>query len=289
MIYVLKIQSFLKSIQLTSMSLIKLFFLSNLMRFRFPKKNISNRELLILGNGPALIKDINEINNLNSYDKLAVNHFAESVLYCELKPSYYCINAPELFLDSSDDETEKRRDILFNSLVLKTSWNITLLVINAARKESKWKNIIAMSPNIKVTYYNTNPFDGFKFVKYFIWRYNLGLPAPHNVIIPSIILAINENYKVINLLGVDHSWLKEIIVQDDNLVLLNQKHFYDHKESKLEPMRKGITHSRKLHEILHKFYHAFKGYHEIEDFALAQNVQIYNLTSESYIDAFKRK
>jgi hypothetical protein len=54
-------------------------------------------------------------------------------------------------------------------------------------------------------------------------------------------------------------------------------------------MRKRYDEERKLHEILHKFYLTFKGYHEIKEYALKNNSVIYNLTEGSFIDAFERK
>ena len=90
-------------------------------------------------------------------------------------------------------------------------------------------------------------------------------------------------------MGVDHSWLNEIFVTDENVVLLNQKHFYDQLKSKHMPMSKDLNSSRKLHEVLQKFYYTFRGYHEIAEFSSNYHVVVYNLTAGSYIDAFKRE
>lgn len=284
----LHLQNFLSLNFQTILSLIKICVLSDVFKFKLSKSTDQKKDMIILANGPSLKTDLDKISNINDYDLLAVNHFAEDILYNTLKPSYYCINAPELFLDVSSVEVEKRRDTLFFNLYSKTSWNLTLFVINNSKNHYKWKNIISDNSNIKIQYYNNTPINGFRFFKFFSWRNNIGMPPPHNVLIPSIIQSINLNYKRILLVGVDHSWLNEIAVTEDNLVLLNQKHFYDRSTSKHMPMIKDSNNIRKLHEILHKFYFTFKGYHQIEDFANNYNVSIFNLTSGSYIDAFKR-
>jgi len=95
--------------------------------------------------------------------------------------------------------------------------------------------------------------------------------------------------KNIYLLGIDHSWLKEISVDKNNNVLINQKHFYDENSSEPKAMHKGGKNQRALHEVLQKFVYSFKGYFEIKNFANKQNVNIYNCTPGSYVDAFERK
>lgn len=276
---------------LTIQAFVKLVLLTNISIVCKPEHEKRSKELLILGNGPSLLADLKrKVVSLTKYDLLAVNHFAESNQYEEFRPNLYCIGAPELFVDSTG-EMQKKGIKLFECLANKTQWDITLYIVCTANKVNYWRDIIAGNPHIKVKFFNNAPLEGFNFVKFFLWRYNFGLPRPHNVLIPSIIIAVNQNYKVINIFGADHSWLSEIYVTDDNITLLNQKHFYDYKNSKPETMRKGVDESvaRKLHEILHKFYLAFKGYHEIVAFTESQGVQVYNLTTDSFIDAFKRK
>ncbi len=270
------------------LSLIKIFVLSDFFAIRFTKDDNHKQSVIILGNGPSLSKDLKKVKNINNFDLFAVNHFADHNLFTSLKPSYYCINAPELFLDESNVELADRRDMLFSNLSSKTNWDMTLFVVNSAKKYYRWQDMLSVNNKIKIIYYNNTPIDGFNFFKFFMWRNNIGLPAPHNVLIPSIIQSINLSYKKIFLLGVDHSWLNEIVVSDENIVLLNQKHFYDKFNSMHKPMTKDLNNSRKLHEVLHKFYYTFRGYHEIEKFSINYYVSVYNLTTGSYIDAFKR-
>ena len=286
---ILHLYSFSNLIFKSILSLIKIFVLSNFSAIRFAKDFNHKKSVIILGNGPSLSIDLKKINNINNFDLFAVNHFADHNLFSSLKPRYYCINAPELFLDDSSVELANRRDVLFSNLSSKTNWNMTLFVINSAKKSYRWQDIISENNNIKIRYYNNTPIDGFNFFKFFLWRNNFGLPAPHNVLIPSIIQSINLSYKKIFLLGVDHSWLNEIFVTDENVVLLNQKHFYDQLKSKHMPMSKDLNSSRKLHEVLQKFYYTFRGYHEIAKFSSNYHVVVYNLTAGSYIDAFKRE
>ena len=57
-----------------------------------------------------------------------------------------------------------------------------------------------------------------------------------------------------------------------------------------KPMYHGTTKKeRKLHEVLIKFYYAFKGYWDLKEYAGKKNVEIVNLTANSYIDAFNKE
>jgi hypothetical protein len=116
----------------------------------------------------------------------------------------------------------------------------------------------------------------------------LGMPRPHNVLIPSLMIGIWTGYKSINIYGADHSWLPMIKVLENNVPVLSQNHFYDKNIQEHKPMTKKGVGKRKLHEILHKFYLSFKAYHMIDKMAKKQEIKIVNLTKDSFIDAFDR-
>ncbi|NJL74615.1 MAG: hypothetical protein HC892_05805 [Saprospiraceae bacterium] len=114
------------------------------------------------------------------------------------------------------------------------------------------------------------------------------MPRPHNVLIPSLMLAINIGFKEIFVVGADHSWLEELTVNENNEALLHQKHFYDEESSKPEYMYRQGKRPRKLHEILEKFMLSFRAYFDIREYSESKEVQIWNATPKSYIDAFER-
>jgi len=288
--WIINIQTFLQLFSQTIGSIIKIIFLTKFSFIGKIKKKESNSNLLILGNGPSLKSDIeNNLEIIRKFDLLAVNYFATTDYFSTLKPQYYSIAAPEMFKNNSNPEILKNSKQLFKDIAKKTNWPMTLFIPAIAYKANEWKKIILENKNIDIVYFNNTPINGFKWFKYFLWKNNYGMPRPHNVLIPSLIISINLKYNNIYINGADHSWLKEISVNNQNEALINQKHFYDYNSSTPKPMHKGGKGQRKLHEILEKFYFTFKSYHEINEFANSQDIKIINLTEGSFIDAFKRE
>ena len=281
------IQIFINNLVLSTLSVIKIIILS-----KFHKQNklvTENNAVVILGNGPSLINSYKENKGfINSMDKICVNHFAETNLYSILKPNIYILAAPEMWIDDVEEFYFKKGEKLFSTIANSTKWYLSLFIPANASKFQRWQKEIKQNKNITIHYFNTTPIEGFNWFENYCFSRNWGMPRPHNVLIPSLIIAINTAYKKIYLLGADHSWMKDIWVSDNNEVLLTQKHFYDIKTAIAKPMDNLGKGSRKMHEVLIKFVYAFKGYFRIKEYADYKGVEILNATPESYIDAFKR-
>lgn len=256
----------------------------------FPKieKAKQNKDCLILANGPSLNSSIE---NHGSFilDKIlfCVNFFPSTPLYEKLKPSYHIISAPELWRSDATPAYLEHSRKLYAEIAEKTTWYLTILIPYEAKKFTAWQQNVRKNKNINIIYYNVIPVEGPRWFIHFLFKNNFGMPRPHNVLIPSLMLSINLGFKNIYIWGADHSWLPEISVDDNNRVLINQKHFYDESTSKPLPMNK-LRGERKLYEVLTKFVYSFHGYFIIKEFASKQGVKILNATPKSFIDAFER-
>jgi len=261
-------------------------------RFFLKKYKPQNRkdDCVILGNSPSLEKSL-ETNPLffENKDLFAVNFFWKSDYFTKIKPKYYVIVSTNYWSKNQIPTNKEGRLNTFKEIASKVDWEMILFVPAMAKKFNDWKEEISKNNLIKIVYFNITPVEGFRFLNFYFFRKGLGMPRPHNVLIPSIKFAIELKYKNIYLLGAEHSWLKEIIVGDDNVVYLSQKHFYDHQTAKPDVMYKGSTNDvRNLSETLMKFVHSFNSYYILEDYAKKNNVKIFNATKDSYIDAFER-
>ena len=95
-------------------------------------------------------------------------------------------------------------------------------------------------------------------------------------------------YQIIELYGVEHSWIHHLSVNESNEVCLENPHFFDRKQSVKRTWEELFKKDEKLHQILRMYADMFEAYHELDEFAQQHHVEIINRTKGSFIDAFKR-
>lgn len=281
-----KMQKFLTDLFNSIFSIVKVFILSHFFT-HIKNKRTNKEEIIILANGPCLTQDlINNYTYINSGTKLCVNFFALYEEYQKLKPEYYVLAAPEFWLPKPSKYFREKKETLINFLVNKTDWNMIILIPYQA-KSSDFVNRVSSNNRIEFLYYNNTPIEGLKFVSHLLFRLNLGMPRPHNVLIPSIFLSLNLGFKKIIIFGADHSWHEEIKIDETNTVTVNHEHFYDKSKVQM-PMYKLEGEKYFIHDIFRKLHFAFKGYFVLRDYAESLGAEVLNASSKSYIDAFKR-
>ena len=264
------------------LSVVKIVLQSKLVT-RLPGHFSNPDELLILANGPSLKRTVEESADfVCGKTLLAVNFCVTSPMFEQLKPELYLIADPLFWI------VPEKREQLFRTMAEKTTWDMNFLVPARALKNKEWQPLLAGNPHIRLYIYNTTPIEGFQGFCNWIFSKGWGVPRPHNVLIPSIAMGIRLPFKKIYLAGADHSWLPEITVTDDNVVLMHQKHFYDQNKSKAATVTQENLHSARLYTILYHMYVAFKSYFVLEDYARSRGKEVINVTPGSYIDAFKR-
>ena len=151
---------------------------------------------------------------------------------------------------------------------------------------------IKFKSNIHVVFYNSNTVDKSSYFSSFAYKHQLGMPKMQNVMVASIMLGLLMKYSVIELYGVEHNWLPNLYVGEDNLVYLKNEHFYDKDNVKPKP-QKDIQHLDEypLYLNIQHYARMFQSYWEIKKYVESNNIktEIINMTKGSFIDAFKRK
>lgn len=237
-------------------------------------------ELVVLGNGPSLNQTIADHSDFLANRKLlAVNFAANTPVFNQLKPEYYVLADPHFFNPNGNPAVAS----LWQNIA-GADWQLTLLVPVKAKLPAE----VTGKANITVERYNLTPVEGSRCVSHLLYRLNLGMPRPRNVLIPSLMLAVAKGFRQIYVAGADHSWMKTISVDDDNHVVSIQPHFY--KDSDGEKSRVSTEYMNyPLHQIVYSFYIAFRSYHTIRDYAESRHTSITNITPSSFIDAFLRR
>ncbi len=283
----IKIQYFIVRLLKIAESVLKILLWSK--RTDLSEVKADFKEVVILGNGPSFKKMLSDYPDfLEGKDLICVNHFPSTEEYQKLQPKYFIASAEDLYYEDIEERFIEQSKKLFDAINEKTNWPLVLFFPFEARKYKRWQKQIIENKHIKIVYYNKTPIEGLALIRNSFYNLKLGMVRPHNIMIPSIFMSIWLGYKKIYLWGADHSWLKDISVNENNEALINQRHFYDENASKSLPMVWKKNERRKLHEILYKFMTAFKGYFDVGEYARSRGVEVLNCTKGSFIDAFKR-
>ncbi len=283
----IKFYTILRLLSQTFLGILKIVFLSK-SGLKIKQTQHCNNNLILLGNGPSLTDYItNNRDKIAESHNLALNHFATTNYFEEIKPEYYVAIAHDLFLDDVMPEHIQASNKLFETMASKTTWKMIFFVPYFAKKQSRWQKILQSNTNITVRYFNETPVEGFEGFCNLAYSKNWGMPRPHNVMIPSISISILLNYRNIIITGADHSWLKDIFVNENNETMFVNKHFYDKKVDAQRFYQLGKR-PMKLHEFLESLASAFASYHSLKRWADTKQIKILNTTQGSYIDAFDR-
>lgn len=281
-----KIQIFLSGLFDSFFSIFKIFILSRF-NTKIKKHKVKDEEAVILANGPCLTKDL-ELNSsfISPRKKFCVNFFALSKEYEKIKPEYYVLAAPEFWLIKTSSFFKEQKENLIDSLTKNTKWQMLILIPFQA-KDSEFVRRLSKNNFISFLFFNNTPVEGLQSISHLLFKLNLGMPRPHNVLIPSIFLALNLGFNKITILGADHSWHEEIKIDDSNTLTVNHEHFYDGNKVQM-PMYKLEGEKYFIHDVFRKLHFAFKGYFVLRTYAESVGAKILNASSKSYIDAFER-
>ncbi|QSW87456.1 MULTISPECIES: hypothetical protein [Flavobacterium] len=246
----------------------------------------------IFGNGPSLKNDLD--GNCDFFiDKniFVVNNFATSDYFNIIKPKYYVFADPAYWSSNENSEVVRNCKKILEIIRDTTSWNMTIFVPSNALKNNILTDVLKSNKFLKIVDFNTTVISmkGFEYLNYLLFKKGLAAPPIQNVLISSIFISINIGFSEINILGSDHSWTKQLFVNEKNDVCTIDYHFYDAKQINYNVFTRVDGSIYKMHEILRDYALMFEGYHKLRKYADYFKVKIWNATENSFIDAFERK
>lgn len=244
----------------------------------------------ILGNGPSLSSSIATLaNRVGRQSFFAVNDFAVSDAFTILQPDNYVLIDPAYFSDNTNAADIEMRNRVFSRMHEKVSWKMQLYVPYKVYRNKVFKETISNN-NIEICPFNYIGFHPTKTKFYsYILKKNLGTVPVGNVLGAAIHIALNKGYQEIHIYGADHTWTKDLCVNEQNQVCTIKRHFFNDKATEeLVPWHASDTHIFKMHEILMCLYKHFYGYEFLEWYASNLGCKILNCTPGTFIDAFRR-
>jgi hypothetical protein len=246
----------------------------------------NTNKCIILGNGPSLATSLEVYNSkFADYTLLCVNLFALNKEYELLKPKFYVMHDPALW--KSEGDLTKR---IATAIKEKTSWPIKIFFPFKSRNSKFIQDL--NSEHVEVVYYNYTIFKGFNAISNYVFKRNLAMPQSQNVLVACLYLCINMGFKETYLLGADHTWHENLMVDENNVLCITDVHFYDRDQKiNARPFYKGLytKETFSVAEIFENWTKVFKGYEAISKYAAFRKVKIFNASHVSFIDAFERR
>lgn len=254
-------------------------------RCYFPyRENKENIAIRVLATGPSLNDELlylRKQGTLFSDPLFVMNFFAFHELFTELKPTRYCLADPAFYKDKiMVDKVQNLFDTLNNNV----GWPMTLYVPNVSEKEAKIKII---NKNIKICPVSTLHFEGFESFRNYFYKKGWATPSFVNVLMMIEYVCLNEGFSKIYLYGSDHSFLKGIVVGDDNVLYVEDKHFYGTERLIADVHTDGTP--WRVAEFIYDKYLTFIEHDVMRHYADYIGAEIINCTKGSWIDSYVRE
>lgn len=261
-----------------------------------PLPRIEHRsdKMVLIGNGPSLLRSVELYKDeILKHDRIAVNFFASSDLYEQLRPKIYVFADPAFF-DVPENQKESV-EALFENIAQKTTWEMRIIIPYTA-KDSEIVNTLKNNRNISVDCYsNTNQAIG-AMSKFEAWDRNLLCPPSQNVLNVALYLSLFWEYKETYLIGADSSFLEDLRVdQETNELFTLDSHFYRNKDIQkdkgfYDQKERGRSRSDwKLHELIYAHGRMFEYFSDLKEYADYKRLKVYNASEYSWINVFERK
>lgn len=259
----------------------------NINKIDFNKRNES---VVVLGNGPSLNADRQEILSwVGKKDFVCVNNFCDDVLYTTIKPNVYIFLDAYFFSDEAHQSWVARREKTFEILNNSTEWEMTIVVPSSAKLNIITKKI--NNKKIKIFKFNTQPLFSSKLSCFQKWLFDTGLYGPPqiNVLIYAIYLSVIAGYESIKFYGADLSFHNDVEVdQINNQLYIEFKHFNESNTVERLLKNPAKTEPWRMAELMKLTSDTFYAHEILNTYALKKGVHIENASNYSLIDAYPR-
>ncbi len=250
----------------------------------------NNEKCMVLGNGPSLKKDFEEINKKKEeYDFCCVNNFVLSPYFVKFKPVIYVFLDSYFWAEDAHSDWVKQRNETFSLIREKVDWRMQVFIPPQANKEFLEKKID--NKNVEIIKLKAISMPTSKGIfAYRLFDSGYFAPGDMNVLIYAVYLAIYARYKKIVIYGADLSFHKAIdIDQETNDAIMQFQHFYG--ENKYEVLKQNPQKIKKftMYSIMDTTAKTFFAHEVLSGYAKKNSIEILNKSSYSLIDAYHRK
>lgn len=258
---------------------------------KIPKGAYKGKKAMIMGNGPSL-KDL-----LQNYregmvniteDSFFVNFAPLDDVFFLIKPKHYLLS--DLGFSRDDPDYTPSLRLLYTRLQNKVDWDLTIYVTR--KNKTLCDELVSYSQitnsHIKFIYVYKRYCDILQPTwRHWLYKHGFFMPSEGTVVNTAIYIAILEGYEEIELYGVDTDMFKYMFVDNDNVLYLEDNHFYG--KEKIRGKQDISNEYSRVYEFLQTCCRMLRTYEMLKLFADYMNVRIFNCTPYSMIDSFPRK
>ena len=243
-----------------------------------------DRRLVIIANGPSLNEDLERLRkeDLSKTDFAMMNLSANSDLFEELRPRFYCL-ADHAFFRHVKGIDQIRR--MYANLDKSLSWEMTLLLAYNVKTVKNFSGL--KNPKIKYQRVFALESNGPKGLLRWIYKRGHAIPGLGTVTNMAAYVGIQYGYKQIEFCGNDMSFFDGICVDDDNHPCTYTRHFYDKN-----PERKPVMIDDKTHQTLETYVDMVQrmiiSHNRIAEYGKSIGVRFVNRTRNSMLDCYPR-
>lgn len=263
---------------------------NNLRSIRFPYRKDYSGSIYVMGNGPSLKSSLANILSSNTSNYFfAVNDFAVSDAFERIKPNFY-IMVDHCYWSKAEDTNSKDLELrtkVFSKLIENTDWEMKVFIPDYAYKQGSFSHLLK-NPNLVLTPFNRYSIKAENSKFYYNNLKANNTAYFNNVLANAIYCSLNLGFDELYVLGAEHSWTKDIRVNELNQVCTIKEHFFE-KNSELIPWQRSDGQIFTMTEVLSALSHHFQAYELLNQYANQLGAKIFNSTPGSFIDAFERR
>jgi hypothetical protein len=244
--------------------------------------------VVVLGNGPSLSFDLEDIQRIGDADFFCVNHFADSKIFSTIRPRFYLFTDPYFYTPDAHIDFLKKRCVTFERLNKIVEWKMMLFI--PSRGDLSVVEGAIKNSNIEIIRYNCIPFihpkDDWLSMK--LMATGFFGPPGNNVLIYAIYISIWASYRNIYIYGADMDYYKYVVTNENNDLVYAPKHFTG--SSNPDVLRRPPFKSQK-YKVSGYFYTTFtvfKAHDILRKLADRLGTNIINRSSRSMIDSYDR-
>jgi len=264
---------------------ILLLFSIGTLPVRGPSRRVvpGGRQMIIICPSPVMETFHLETASRSSYFVGTLNSGVLSESYAKIKPEAYWLIDPLFFQERPRPEVER----ILEQIRLLTTWEL-LIYVPWQYRASRAVKTLSRHPTIRIKsmFYAPSHFCSGR-LRLLGLRLNLLTPVFQNVLIAALYEGLLSGFRTIHLVGAHHTWLRDVRVDDENRVFHTIRHTGQPVENVLLLDEGGCPKPYSLY--VSQIAKMLLQYQVLRELADEIGAVIYNVTSDSFIEAFCRR